>query len=102
MGIANLRNVAHESTIFDWTEAFHKISTSCCHLSVEIWSGKKENELPVKEIWSANILCTQMLSAEWRQIGQKLQHISAAAKADTPSGIKLHVKDRCSQHPQAQ
>lgn len=49
---------------------------------------------------NANILCTQMLSAEWRQIGQKLQRVSAAAKNDTPSGSK--VKGICSQAPQAQ
>lgn len=62
--------------------------------------AKNENELPVKEMCNANILCTQMLSAEWRQIGQKLQRVSAAAKNDTPSGFK--VKGRCSQAPQAQ
>lgn len=66
----------------------------------ECGQAKKENELPVKEMCSANIAHTGMLSAEWRQIGQKLQRVSAAAKHDTPSGCE--VKGRCSQVSQAQ
>lgn len=62
--------------------------------------AKKENKMSVKEMCTANILHTQMLSAEWRQIGQKLRRVSAAAKDDTPLGYK--VKSRCSQAPQAQ
>lgn len=32
LGIANVKNVAHDSAILDWTETLHKISTSYCHL----------------------------------------------------------------------
>lgn len=79
--------------------------------------AKKENGLPVKEMCRANIVRTQMLSGEWRQIGQKLQRVSVAAKDDTPLGYKVKgtrsqssstesnlkkansaVKDPCSEH----
>lgn len=53
--------------------------------------AKKENELPVKEMCSANILCTQMLSAEWRQIGQKLACYQLLLRMTHPRVIKLRV-----------
>jgi len=87
LGIADLKNVAHESTISDWTEALHicrLLPLTLCRryiykllplISGNIGHAKKENALAVQGTPRANILRIQMLSADWRQVGQNLPSV---------------------------